>query len=205
MLFIESYVMRKFSFLIYVVVFVGSLSFSSAKAQDPNLQRVERYLYTIYNSNKSSIRETERLMRSLEERMDLYLVTLSRDDMKLIKDDDQKVDAYVKQMERLTSVKVIRQTIEEGKVSYRETLDRLLNEGLKNRADVLECRKILVLRSMEYNLQMTNQDKLLLLLKDDFVRQEFIQKFVVGKSEDDFSNLKIFAKQVDMAIDAYDM
>ena len=197
--------MRKFSFLIYVVVFVGSLSFSSAKAQDPNLQRVERYLYTIYNSNKSSIRETERLMRSLEERMDLYLVTLSRDDMKLIKDDDQKVDAYVKQMERLTSVKVIRQTIEEGKVSYRETLDRLLNEGLKNRADVLECRKILVLRSMEYNLQMTNQDKLLLLLKDDFVRQEFIQKFVVGKSEDDFSNLKIFAKQVDMAIDAYDM
>ena len=205
MLFIESYVMRKFSFLIYVVVFVGSLSFSSAKAQDPNLQRVERYLYTIYNSNKSSIRETERLMRSLEERMDLYLVTLSRDDMKLVKDDDQKVDAYVKQMERLTSVKVIRQTIEEGKVSYRETLDRLLNEGLKNRADVLECRKILVLRSMEYNLQMTNQDKLLLLLKDDFVRQEFIQKFVVGKSEDDFSNLKIFAKQVDMAIDAYDM
>ena len=197
--------MRKFSFLIYVVVFVGSLSFSSAKAQDPNIQRVERYLYTIYNSNKSSIRETERLMRSLEERMDLYLVTLSRDDMKLIKDDDQKVDAYVKQMERLTSVKVIRQTIEEGKVSYRETLDRLLNEGLKNRADVLECRKILVLRSMEYNLQMTNQDKLLLLLKDDFVRQEFIQKFVVGKSEDDFSNLKIFAKQVDMAIDAYDM
>ncbi len=137
--------------------------------------------------------------------MDLYLITLDKDQMKLIKSDDKEVEAYVKQLEGIRSLRVVRQTVEEGRSSYRETLDRLINDGLKSRADVLNCRKILVLKSMELNMLNNKQNKLLALLKDDYVRQEFIQTLITKKSQDKIQDLRALTQEVDLAIDTYDI
>lgn len=188
--------------LFFLVINFGS--YAQLPSSDDE-QRVERYLYTYYNSNKSSLRETERLMRFLEERMDLYLITLSREGMKQLKKDDAEVEAYVKQLESLKSMRVVRQTVADGRASYREILDKLVNEGISSREDVLNCRKILVLKSMEYNLLLAKQDKLLALLKDDYTRKMFIESFVSGQNETDLSSLRQMTKQVDLAIDTYDI
>jgi hypothetical protein len=195
--------MKNFSLLLILLQL--SILSVDLQAQTESHQRVERYLYTFYNSNKSSIRETERLMQFLEERMDLYLITLDKDQMKLIKSDDKEVEAYVKQLEGIRSLRVVRQTVEEGRSSYRETLDRLINDGLKSRADVLNCRKILVLKSMELNMLNNKQNKLLALLKDDYVRQEFIQTLITKKSQDKIQDLRALTQEVDLAIDTYDI
>lgn len=184
---------------------VNFLTVGFAQAQTDVQQRVERYLFSNYNANKSALRENERIIRILEENFDKYLETLDIDTKAVVKGQDREVNKYLSQVEKVRDVQLLARMVEEAKVKYRISLDKYVNHGLSSPQDALECRKIIVMKLAEHELVQQKQEKLIALLKDDHSRTEFIKSVLSkGKIKED-ADLKTFVQNVDNEVFSYEL
>lgn len=188
-----------------LVLLVSLLALGFAHAQTEVQQKVERYLFSNYNTNKAALRENERIITILEERFDLYLETLDKDTRALVAGQDREVKQYLVKVEKVRDVEMLSQMVEEAYARHATALDRFVNKGLSSPKDALECRKIIVMRLAEHELIRLKQEKLIALLKDDHTRQEFILSLLKkGKLKED-GNLKAFTKTVDLEVYSFDI
>lgn len=179
------------------------LSANYAHAQNEVEQRVERYLYTNYNTNKAAIRENERLIRILEEKFDTYLIGLNKESQSLVKGQEKEIKQYLQQVEKIKDVKVLKKMMEEFRTKNIANLDRFVNKGLSTPEDAVDCRKIIIMRLVEHELLSQKQQKLLALLKDDYSRQQFIEVVVKNGGVKETEDIKSFTQSVDSEVDEY--
>ncbi|WP_224998870.1 hypothetical protein [Cesiribacter sp. SM1] len=182
---------------------VGVLTIGFAQAQTEVQQKVERYLFSNYNTNKAAIRENERTIRILEERYDNYLETLDMETKALVVAQDKEVKQYLAKVEKVRDVQLLTQMVEEAHAKHAVALDKFVNKGLNSTADALECRKIIVMRLAEHELITAKQDKLIALLKDDHTRHEFIMTLLKKGKVKESTDLKAFAKSIDLEVLGY--
>ena len=184
---------------------VSFLTVGFAQAQADVQQRVERYLFSNYNANKSALRENERIIRILEENFDKYLESLDKDTKAVVKGQDKEVNQYLSQVEKVRDIQLLTRMVEEAKLKYRVSLDKYVNNGLSTPQDALECRKIIVMKLAEHELVQQKQQKLIALLKDDHSRTEFIKSVLSkGKVKED-ADLKTFVQNVDNEVFNYEL
>ncbi|AHM58622.1 hypothetical protein D770_01740 [Flammeovirgaceae bacterium 311] len=185
---------------ISLVLLVSLLAIGFAQAQTEVQQKVERYLFSNYNTNKAALRENERIITILEEHFDHYLETLDKETKAQVVGQDKEVKQYLIKVEKVRDVELLTQMVDEAHARHASALDRFVNKGLSSPKDALECRKIIVMRLAEHELIRLKQEKLIALLKDDHSRQEFILSLLRrGKLKED-GDLKTFTKTVDMEV-----
>lgn len=176
-----------------------------AQAQTEVQQRVERYLYTNYNTNKAALRENERLVRILEEKLDTYLVTADKETQRKAVTQEKEIKHLLLQIEKIRDPRELKKMIEEARTKQIANLDRFVNGELSSPADALECRKIIVMKLVEHDLITQRQEKLLALLKDDHSRSQFIEGMLKKKNLQDGIDMKAFAQSVDGEVDTFSM
>jgi Na+/phosphate symporter len=188
-----------------LTLFLCLLVLGVAQAQTEMQQRVERYLYSNYNTNKAALRENERIIRILEEKLDTYLVSADKETQRKAVTQEKEIKQMLLQIEKITDPKVLRNMIEEARTKQIANLDRFVNGGLSSPEDALECRRIIVMKLVEHDLITQKQEKLLALLKDDHSRSQFIEGILKKKNLQDGIDLKTFAKSVDGEVDMFSL
>lgn len=186
-----------------LTLFVSLFLISAVQAQNEVQQRIERYLYTNYNTNKGSIRENERIIRMLEERLDAYLVGLDKETQRVATTQEKEVKQLLQQINKIHDPKVLKKMIEDTHTKNVANLDRFVNKGLSAPQDALECRRIIVMKLVELDLLHQKQEKLLALLKDDHSRSQFIAGMLKNIQIQESSDLKIFAQAIDGEVDKF--
>lgn len=192
-----------FTLIITLVLCIGSISV--AYGQNEVTQRVERYLYTNYNTNKGLLRENDRLIRMLEERLDHYLDGADAETRRLAMKQEKDVKMLLQKIEKERDPTVLRKMTEEARVKNIVNLDRFVNKGLSTTEDALECRKIIVMMLLENDLVNLKQEKLLALLKDDHSRGQFIDGILKKGSFAEGADVKAFTQSVDGEVDKYSL
>jgi hypothetical protein len=186
-----------------LLLFVSFLSIGFAQAQTEVQQRVERYLFSNYNTNKAAIRENERIIRILEERFDGYLESLDKETKERVVGQDKEVKLYLSKVEKVRDIELLTKMVEEAQAKNAVALDKFVNKGLNTPADALECRKIIVMRLAEHELITSKQEKLIALLKDDNTRQEFIMSLLKKGKVKENADVRAFAKAIDLEVLGY--
>lgn len=171
------------------------------QAQNEVQHRVERYLYTNYNTNKAAILENDRLIRILEENFDTYLIGLDKESQSLVKGQEKDIKQYLQQVEKIKDVKVLKNMVDEFRTKNIANLDRFVNKGLSTPEDAIDCRKIIIMKLVEHELLMQKREKLLALMKDDFSRQQFIEEMVKNGNVKETEDVKAFTQTVDGEVD----
>jgi Na+/phosphate symporter len=179
------------------------LFFSIAHAQNEVQQRVERYLYTHYNTNKAAIRDNDKTIRLLEDRLDAYMAKLDREQLEKAKAQERMAKKHLDQVNKLKDIGQLRQFIEEQQQKGTAAQERFLSKGLSSPEDVLECRKLIVAKLAEYELLELTQTKLQNLLKNDQARQKFISSLIETEKLAQETEIRIFTRTVDGALDRY--
>lgn len=175
----------------------------SARAQTEVQQRVERYLYTNYNTNKALIRDSDRIVQQLEDKLDAYMLSVDPAKLELVKAQEQSARRYQEQVKKVKDPKMLRQMVEEARQKSYSQLERFLSRGLSAPEDAFECRKIIALKLAELEMVQQKQDKLMTLLKDDLKRKEFIEQVVMGEKLDEGTDLVLLTKAVDVAVERF--
>ncbi len=168
-------------------------------------QRVERYLYTNYTTNKTLLRENEQQVKVLEEKLDAYILTLDKEKQQQIREQEKEMNQYLARLEKVKDVKTLRQLVEETKSKQTANLDRFISKGLDSTQDALECHKIIIMKLAELELVSLKQEKLLALLKNDQSRFSFIQNMIKNTTVETTGDIKAFAQVVDNEVDTFEL
>jgi Na+/phosphate symporter len=179
------------------------LFFSIAHAQNEVQQRVERYLYTHYNTNKAAIRDNDKTIRLLEDRLDAYMAKLDKEQLEKAKAQERLAKKHLDQVNKLKDIGQLRQFIEEQQQKGTAAQERFLSKGLISPEDVLECRKLIVAKLAEYELLELTQAKLQNLLKNDQARQKFISSLIETEKLAQETDIRLFTRSIDGALDRY--
>jgi hypothetical protein len=179
------------------------LFFSIAHAQNEVQQRVERYLYTHYNTNKAAIRDNDKTIRLLEDRLDAYMAKLDKEQLEKAKAQERLAKKHLDQVNKLKDIGQLRQFIEEQQQKGTAAQERFLSKGLISPEDVLECRKLIVAKLAEYELLELTQAKLQNLLKHDQARQKFISSLIETEKLAQETDIRLFTRSIDGALDRY--
>lgn len=185
------------------VFFVCFLVISQASAQTDLQQRIERYLYTHYNTNKAALRENDRTIRLLEDRLDAYLGSMNKEEGEKAKAQERIAKKYLDEVNKIKDIGQLRKKVDESSQKREALLERYLSKGLASAEDVLECRKLIVMKLAEYELLELTQAKLQALLKNDQARQLFISGLIEHEKLVLETEIRLFTKSVDVALDRY--
>lgn len=188
---------------IVTVIFIAFFllcSTAKAQVQQEVQQRVERYLYSNYTANKAALRENERTLRIMEENLDSYLVSLTKDQLTIVKEHEKEVSNYLQQVQKIKDINRLRSLVEEVRTKNFAAIDRFVNSGLSTPNDVVECKKVIIIKIVEAEILQQKQERLLALLKDDATRNQFILELVQETSIAQEDDLNAFTQSVDKQV-----
>lgn len=193
------------SVITFLLCFAG-FALGYAQEQTELQKRVERYLYASFTANKASMKENERILSFLEEKLDLYITKQeNKETLARIKKLEKECDALIKQIDQQKDPVQLLQMVEESKKSSRGQLDQFFSEGLQSIQDVVPCRRLIIMKTLEYYLLQEKHDKLMALLKDDFTRQEFINELLNKGKINENSDLRKIAQTVEVEVTKYNI
>lgn len=188
-------------FLLGLVVLLQTPVFG----QDVVKQRVERYLFSSYDMTKSGLREKERLIQIVADKLDEYVLLLDNESFRHYKSRDREFNQFLERMEAVKDLKVIQQMTEESIRSQKKLLSSVLGEGIKSIEEAQECRRILVFLQMEKELLTIKNKKLVVLLKDDFNRSKFVDTILESGKLTEQTDTKSLMVTVDLSLFVFDI
>lgn len=158
-------------------------------AQSGVQEKVERYLYTCYDSGKSGLKENERVLGILEQQLNDFMFTMDKPTAARMKASEKEFNEFLSRADKVKEVKMMQQMVEDSKRSSRIFLANILERGIQSVEEAEECRKMIVFKMMELDLLKMKQEKLVTLLKDENSRGKFIHAVL---------NAGNFGEQVDL-------
>lgn len=189
-----------------IMLCFASFALGFAQEQTELQKRVERYLYASFTASKASLKENERILRYLEEKLDLYIMAQDdKETLSRIKKLEKECDGLIKQIDQQKDPLQLLQMVEESKKSTRGELDQLFSQGLQSVQDVVPCRRLIIMKTLEYYLLQEKHDKLMVLLKDDFTRQEFINDLLTKGKINENSDLRKIAQTIELEVTKYNI
>lgn len=190
------------------VVFLFGLMFflhAGANAQGVMKQRVERYLFSSYDMTKAGLREKDRLIQMTSDKLDEYILLLSKEEISLFKSKEKEFNQFLDRMAAVKDEKIMQQMIEDSNRSHKTLLANVLKSGISSIDEAQECRKIMVFMMMEKELLERKNKKLVVLLKDDFSRTKFVDTILESGKVTEQSDTKSLMVTVDLSLTAYDI
>ncbi|WP_017729825.1 hypothetical protein [Nafulsella turpanensis] len=191
---------------VYVFLF-GSALFScfSVNAQTGVQEKVERYLYTSYDINKTTLKEGERVLQIMEEKLDAFLFSMDKATAATMKVKEKEFDAFLRQVDGIKDVKRMEQLVEDSRRSYKSLIANVLEKGVKTAGEAQDCRKAIVFKMMEMDLLRVKQEKLVLLLKDEQLRGKFISGMVSKGYLNEQTDVRSMMAAVDKSVSEYEI
>lgn len=193
---------------LHVYIFLFGITFCSCfslHAQNEVEQKVERYLYTSYDINKTSLKEGERILRTLEEQLNTFLFAAGKAELAALKGKEKEFDDFLKQIDGIKEVAQMEQIVEESRKSYRSLIAAVTERGIADINDAHECRKAIVLKMMEMDLLRLKQEKLVLLLKDESLRGLFINTMMSSGKLGIQTDVRTLMSTVDRSVAEYEI
>lgn len=174
-------------------------------AQSDVEEKVERYLYTCYDSGKAGLKENERVLGILEQRLNDFIFAMDKPTAARMKAGEKEFNEFLSRADKVKEVKMMQQMVEDSKRSHRIFLANLLERGIQSVEEAEECRKLIVFKMMELDLLRMKQEKLVALLKDENSRGKFIHAVLNAGNFGEQVDLRNLMVAVDKGITEFDM
>lgn len=178
---------------------------AAALAQSNVHDKVERYLFSSYESNKAGIREGERMVKQLDSKMDEYLLSLNNAVSSQLKEKDKEFNAFLKRLMAVKDIKAIQQMVEDSKKSQKTLISSVLQQGVTSLEEAQECHKIMAFKVLEIELMQLRQDRLFNLLKDEPGRRDFVARLVEEQQLSEKTDIRKLMATVDLRLSESDI
>lgn len=176
-----------------------------AAGQTPIQDKVERYLYTCYDANKSGLKENDRVLSLLEKHLNDFIFAMDKTKAAEMKTHEKEFNEFLANADKVKDEKMMQQMVEDSKRSYKILLTNILERGIQSVDEARECRKAIVYKMMEMDLLKMKQEKLLTLLKDEASRGKFINTLVLSSNINEQTDLRQLMVAVDKSISDFDI
>ncbi len=196
---------KSLPFYVVLCFGIGLLTQLETKAQSAVQEKVERYLYTCYDANKSGIKENDRVLAILEKQLNDFLFVMDKTTADEMKAHEKEFNEFLGRMDNVKDVKMMQQLVEDSKKSYRMLVANVLERGVQSVSEAKDCRKAIIFKMMEIDVLKLRQEKLASLLKDDLSRGKFIHSLVSAGNLTDQTDLRNLMVTVDNSIARMEM